>query len=120
MCLDERGVQVVDHGMLLGKWGTGSAAGGREVGIGTATDVRPVAGLGARTEGLAVGEDGVDLPPLPAGRLDPDLVLGREAAGRAQLLIGEQALAGEAGDPPLPGFSSRTSLSGGAAIAKLA
>ena len=57
---------------------------------------------GARARGwcrrFGVGEHGVDLPLLTGGSGDPDLVLGGEAAGRADLLLGEQSLVGEPGD----------------------
>jgi hypothetical protein len=54
--------------------------------------------LRAGAEGLRVRKNGVDLPLLPCGASHPDLVLGREATRGADLLIGEQALAGEPGD----------------------
>src|SRR5690349_14509353 len=53
---------------------------------------------GHATEGLAVGQHGVDLPALAGRAGDPDLVLRREATGLADLLGGEQALTGEPGD----------------------
>jgi hypothetical protein len=48
-------------------------------------------------EGLAVGQDGVDLPPLAAGgALDPELVLPGLAAGGVTLLVRSQADFGQA------------------------
>ena len=90
-------------------------------------------------EGLAVGQDGVDLPGLAVGRaLDPELVLPGVAARRVALIDGRQPRPGKplllgidgAGvadldaemvqAAALAGFSSRTSLSGGSVMAKLA
>src|SRR5450631_2752960 len=46
---------------------------------------------------LGVGEDGVDLPRLTVGRVDPHLVLDRVAAGHLVLGRGREPLVGEAG-----------------------
>src|SRR5256885_3052128 len=49
-------------------------------------------------EGGAVGQDGVDLPPLATGGAgDPELVLPGVAAGRVALVYGGQARLGEPG-----------------------
>src|SRR6185437_6967716 len=64
----------------------------------TLTFVGVLQKLGAGAEGVGVGEHGVDLPLFPGRPGDPDLVLGGEATGGADLLIGEEPLAGEAGD----------------------
>src|ERR1700712_1433743 len=50
----------------------------------------------AGAEGVRVGEDGIDLPLLAGGSGHPHLVLGGEAAGRPQFLVGEQSLVGQA------------------------
>ena len=88
---------------------------------------------------LDVGENGVDLPRLAVGRVDPDLVLHREATRHLVLGRGGEPLAGR-GEPArrptssvdststprwfsVPGSpapSMRTSFSGGSAMAKLA
>ena len=54
--------------------------------------------LRAGAEGVGVGQHGVDLPLLTRRAGHPDLVLGGEATGGADLLVGEQALAAEPGD----------------------
>src|SRR5699024_4719035 len=79
----------------------GPSAAGRARGrglLGTGRIGRVVEVLWARAEGLGVGEDGVDLPLLPRRSGDPHLVLGGEAAGGADLLVGEQTLVGQTGD----------------------
>src|ERR1700712_5445223 len=64
----------------------------------SAARVGRVRRYGTGAERIGVRQDGVDLPLLAGGPGDPDLVLGGEATGRTDLLVGEQALAGESGD----------------------
>ena len=68
----------------------------------SAAHVRGVGGviemLRAGAEGVGVGEHGVDLPLLAGRPGYPHFLLGGEAAGRCDLLVGEQSLAGQPGD----------------------
>jgi hypothetical protein len=134
--------------LLLPAWDAGSDS-PRRLAAGVVVGGRRLAGLACAAaarlavafgvEGLAVGQDGVDLPGLAVGRaLDPELVLLGVAAGGLASLGGRQARGGQArllgadgggvGDlnaevveaAALARFSSRTSLSGGSATAKLA
>src|SRR5271166_664667 len=49
-------------------------------------------------EGFGVGQHRIDFPPLSIGTGDPDLVLGGETAGGADLLFGYRAGLGQPGD----------------------
>ena len=76
--------------------------------------------LRAGAECLGIGQHGVDLPLFTCRSGHPDLVLGGEATGGADLLIGEQSLAGEAGDlgmHMLAGFHLDPEVVDGAALA---
>jgi hypothetical protein len=119
-----------------------AASGGRPGGRASCRgDLGAAAGGAVRGfgEGGAVGEDGVELPAFAArGGADPEFVLGGVAAGGSALVGGGKAGLGEApllgvdraGGADLdaqvvqgsavPGVSSKTSLSGGSAIAKFA
>src|SRR5436305_1309796 len=75
-----------------GGFSTPTSAAGRGV-LADGDTAAGAAGGGHATEGLAVREHRVDLPALAGRPGDPDLVLGREAAGLPDLLGREQALA---------------------------
>jgi|HubBroStandDraft_3_1064219.scaffolds.fasta_scaffold199312_1 hypothetical protein len=61
-----------------------------QAGPGRAEGLCRAAGLvGVGSEGVGVGQDRVDLPAFTAGACDPDFVLGGEAAGGAELFLGE-------------------------------
>src|SRR5262245_35421322 len=70
--------------------------------------VRLAAGLrrGIRSFLVQVLEDGVNLPPVSVGILDPELLLPRVAAGLALHVTRREAAAGESGLPP-PHFLGR-------------
>ena len=109
-------------GRGLGRFGLGlcCGSGAAAADVTTLVSLAAVEQLGAGAERLGVGQHGVDLPFLAGRAGDPDLVLGGKTTGGADLLVGEQAFAGQSGDLGVhlvAGFHLDTEVVDGAALA---